>query len=106
MRQLKFASLLHISAGEGAFLVSKQFAFEQVFWNGSAIHGHKRIIFPLALSMDGTGHELFAGAALTGDKHRDIGKRNSFDETEDVSNASRFADNPVKLISRPRIALL
>src|SRR5262249_26279372 len=44
--QFEEAWLHGVSTAESAFLVAKQFAFNEVFWNGSAVHVHHRFIPP------------------------------------------------------------
>src|SRR3546814_10002942 len=51
--------------------MAEQFAFEQILGNGGTIDRHERPVAARAVEMDGPGHHLLAGAALTG--QQDIG---------------------------------
>jgi len=59
-------------AGEGAFFVPEQFAFDQLFGNGGAVDGNKLPIFPLAMCMNATRYQLLAHAAFTGYQHGEV----------------------------------
>src|SRR5579862_5789890 len=48
MRHLKTANLLRDGAGKGTLLMSEQFAFQQVEWNGSAVEPDERVTAALA----------------------------------------------------------
>src|SRR4029077_8834318 len=89
VRELEFAFFLCISAGESTLLMSKQFTLKQIFRNSSAIDNNKRVVLPLALSMNGVGHEFFAGSALPTYQYRNIGKGNPLNKAEDVLHALR-----------------
>ena len=65
MGQLEFAFFLRMGAGESAFLVTEEFAFEKVLGNGAAIYDDEWVVFPRAMAMNGVGNDLFTGAALT-----------------------------------------
>ena len=52
-------------AGEGAFLVAKEFAFKQMLGNGTTINGDKRPGIATAELMDGPGDQFLASAAFT-----------------------------------------
>ena len=42
--EFEFAALAAQGSGEGALLVPKQFAFEEAFGEGGAIHLHERLV--------------------------------------------------------------
>ena len=42
----------------------------QIRWNRGATDGDKAFVAALGSGMDGTGNQLFAGAALTGNQYR------------------------------------
>ena len=48
--------------GERALAVTEKFAFQQGFGNPAAVDGHKGLIHPVALLVDGFGNQLFSGA--------------------------------------------
>ena len=55
---------------KGAFDVTKQLRFEQVFRNRSAVYADKLLMFSLAVEMNGPGNQLFAGTGLALDQNR------------------------------------
>ncbi len=57
----------------------KQFAFDQVFRNCSAVDLDKRLIFAQALRVDGVRHQFFTGAGLTIDQNASVGRRHEPD---------------------------
>ena len=61
------------SAREAARQVAEEFAFNQVFRNGGAVHGHKGAAAALAAFVYGLGEVLFAGARFAGDEQTDGG---------------------------------
>ena len=69
-------ALVH-RAGEGAFLVTKNFTFDEVVGNGGDVDGRKLLLRARAELVDGTGDEFFAAAAFTGDHNRSIGARDT-----------------------------
>ena len=62
-------------AGEGPFDVSKEFAFEQVFVECTAIDGDESPALAGAIEVDGTRHQLFARTALAANEHGDVAGR-------------------------------
>jgi len=56
-------------AGEGAFLVVKELAFEQVIGNGRAVGDHIGAIVARARVVDQSGGALFSGAGLPENEH-------------------------------------
>ena len=57
------------SPGVGALAGTKEFGFQQVFRDGSAVHGDQGAIRALAAGVQGLGHQLLAGARLAMDQH-------------------------------------
>ncbi len=66
---------LLMRTGEGAAFVTEQLALEQLFGNRRAIDRDETRTLAPALRMQGTRHQLLAGAALAEDEHRGIGGR-------------------------------
>ena len=66
-------------AGECAFHVAEKLALKQRFGHGAAVHGNHRAARTRAALVDGAGDEFLAGAALAGDEHRGVGRRDEFD---------------------------
>ena len=61
-----------MGSGEGAFLMAKQLAFQEIFRNGPAINGNKRALLPQAVSMNGAGDQALSSAALSGDENGNV----------------------------------
>jgi len=64
---LEFADALDSCAGESAFFVAEEFAFEKIFGNGSAVNREKRFIAAAAVMLDRAGDQFLARAAFAGD---------------------------------------
>ncbi len=60
----ELAFFLGDGAGERAFFVAEQLAFEQVFGQRGAVDGHARLVGAAAVAMDGARHQFLAGSAL------------------------------------------
>ncbi len=72
MAQLELAGLAAgPRAGESPFFVAEQFGFQQVFGDRCAVDPHEGIQATGTGMVDGLGKELLAGAAFTGDQHRE-----------------------------------
>src|SRR5271166_2490076 len=69
---LELADPLAVGPGEGAALVAEQLAFQQALGDGRAVEGPIRRPSPGSVLVDGAGDQLLAGAALTGDQHREV----------------------------------
>src|SRR6185437_888529 len=69
VRLFELALFVAGRAGESAFAMAKQLAFDPVFRNGGAIHFHKEIIFAQAVRVDCVRHQLFSRSRLTIDQH-------------------------------------
>ncbi len=72
---LKLSFLVGGGAGKRAFAMAEQFALDQVFGNGGAVHFDKHLVLAQALGMDGVGDQFFAGARLAVDQHAAVGGR-------------------------------
>src|SRR5262245_42731345 len=66
--------------GEGSFLVSEEFAFDQRFRNRRAIDGYKWRAAAWTVLMDGPGHQFLARAGFTGNEHRIVQRSDPFDQ--------------------------
>ena len=64
MGQFHAAGFRPVSAGEGAFFVSEEFAFEQRARNRGTVDLDKRTSPPRRKPVDHAGDDVFAGAAL------------------------------------------
>ncbi len=73
MRHLDAPRFHAIGAGEGSFFVAEEFAFQQRAGNRWAIHLHPWSGLPRRSGVDHARDNVFAGAALSLDEHRDVG---------------------------------
>ena len=87
-------------AGEGAFFVAEQFAFQQVFRNGGAVDGEEGPAIALAVMIDGAGDEFLAGAAFAGDQGRGVAAGELADDFENVLHGLAAADDAQVVILR------
>src|SRR4029077_5378328 len=87
--------LLANSAGERPFLVPEQLAFEKRFRQCRAIQRHERLIFALAVFVNGTRGKLFARAAFAVDQNCGIAGSNLLNELVDLAHARALADHVV-----------
>ncbi len=81
-----------VGPGEGPFAVSEEFAFDQVFRQRPAVHGHERAVDPQAQLVNAAGDEFLAGARFALNHHGRIGRRDFVDERLHPSHRGRFAD--------------
>src|SRR6185436_5870541 len=89
--QLELPRLPRTRAGEGAFLVSKEFGLEKRLWNRRAVDGHKRTVGAGAEGMQRACKEFFAGAALALEQDRGIGRRRALQRDGHVLQLGIFA---------------
>ena len=73
--QLEFAAPHRRGAGERAFLVAEQFAFNQLTRNGGTVHLDERAFDKRTLLMDISREQLLARARFTDQQHAGIGAR-------------------------------
>ena len=73
--QLELALARGDGAGECALLVAEQLAFEQVGWNGGAVHFDERAVGERAFLVDVRGQQFLAGARFAHDQDAGIGSR-------------------------------
>src|SRR5690606_4086351 len=78
------AGLGSAGAGEGALLVAKQFALDEVLWDGCAVDLDEGLAGAARVGMQRLGDELLAGAGLAGDEYGGGGVRDPLDDVEDV----------------------
>ncbi len=62
-----------IGAGEGAADVAEELALEEVLGDGAAVDAREGLLGAGTGVVEGAGDDLFAGAALAEDQHRDVG---------------------------------
>src|SRR5439155_22995746 len=100
--QLEPADFLGDRAGERAFLVSEQLAFEQIERDGRAIQLDERATAPRAQSVNRTRDQLLAGARLAVDEHGRIGRCDALDLFEYQFERLAVADD---LLESPLIGV-
>ena len=72
--QLEHARLaLPFRAGERAFLIAEEFAFQQPFGDGGAVHGHEGPVLAGTGRVDALGEQFLAGAGLPADEQVGVG---------------------------------
>jgi hypothetical protein len=76
VRQLKLPFLLRNRAGERAFLVAKQFAFQQLWGERHTIHGHKGVLGARTPLMDGARYDFLTRTAFA--QQQDGGVRRGY----------------------------
>jgi hypothetical protein len=61
---LEFAFFVGGCAGERSFVVTEEFALDEIFWDGGAVDLDESFILAEALAVDGVRDELFASAGF------------------------------------------
>ena len=92
-----------VGAGEGAFFMSEEFGFDQVFRDSGAVYGDQRGLFARALFVHSPGDQLLAGAGLTEDKYGGIGGGDAGDAAEDLVHGGAGTDHPADRIASREI---
>src|ERR1700681_1660438 len=82
--------------GESALLVAKQFRFNQVFRECSAIDADEGLIPARPLGYDGTRHQFLARATLTPEQHRGTARSTPLDRLVDPLHRLAAADQVAK----------
>ena len=75
--------------------MAEQLALQQGLGDGRAVEGQERRIGAGAVLVDGAGDELLAGAALAGDQHRDVLRRDAADGLVDLAHRRGLAQDRV-----------
>ena len=100
---LELADALRQRAGEGAFFVAEEFAFEQVFGDRRAVDGDERLVHAGAVLENGAGDEFLAGAAFAGDQDGRAGRRDLADELVNLLHCGRIADDGLAAFLRVKL---
>jgi len=90
---LKPSNTARDRAGEGATLMSEQFAFEQTGRNSGAVHLHKGAIRSVAALVNGFSNQFLACSCFPVDQDRGVGRRNDPHHSEDASESRASTDN-------------
>ena len=72
----EIAFVLTNSAGEGALLVSEEFAVDGAFGNGAAVDGDVRLAFAFAVVVYDAGYDFLTDAALSLYEDGEVGRSN------------------------------
>src|SRR6202022_4521698 len=89
--QFETTNPLRYGSGEGASLVAKKLAFQQVQRNGSAIQFHEGASAPRADVVNRARNQLLAGACFALDQNGGICRRDAFDLFEHRLQSSTVA---------------
>ena len=79
MRLLELSRLATGRAGERAFFVAEQFAFQKRFAEGRAVQTDERTVAAIASEVNRASDQFFADAAFAADQHGRIGRSDSAD---------------------------
>ena len=94
----KASFALGVGAGEGAFFVPEQFAFQKRFRDGAAVDGDKRPLFAGAALVDGLRRHFLAGSALAQEKHGGVGRGHFADGVKDAAHGGAGAEHALESV--------
>ncbi len=77
--------------GESALQVPEELGLEQVFRQGSAIHGDERAVRTVPERVKRAGDETFSGAGFSRQKDGHLGVGDALDEVEQCPHRRAFA---------------
>ncbi len=100
--QLELAQLAGYCPGEGAFLVTEEFALQQVLGQGCAVDAHKGHLRAVAVEVQEPGEHLLAGSGLAGDEHRGPGLGHLLGQGQDPLHRRVPADDGELFAGSPR----
>ena len=104
MRQLEAAFALDDGIGERAFLVTEEFAFDQVLRHGGAVELDEGRVGARALAVERAGHQFLAGAALALDEHGGLRARHLANEQAQILHHRAVAQQFVAALVILRMA--
>src|SRR5580700_802115 len=90
---LKPSNTARDRAGEGATLMSEQFAFEQTGRNSGAVHLHKGAIRSVAALVNGLSNQFLACSCFPVDQDRGVGPGHDPHHAEYLLESSAVTDN-------------
>ena len=99
---LETAGVARRSPGEGALLVPKQFALDQLTRQGRHIDGDEGAVSALAVVVQGFGDEFLAGTRFADDHHRHVCANESRQHPEDILHRLRAANQRQFVVERRR----
>ncbi len=77
--------------GKGAFFVAEQFGFQQFLGNCAAIYGHKGLVGPLAVGVQGAHQKLLASAGFPGHQNSAVRWRDFAEDPENFRKRCTLA---------------
>ena len=86
-----------LCAGKSAPFVTEQLTLHEVLRDRSAVDGHKRLVAPEAVPVDGLGDHLFAGTVFAHNQHVDVSGRDLHNRGPDLLNGLRTSDETAVL---------
>jgi hypothetical protein len=90
--ELEAALALGDGAGEGAFFVAEELAFDEVFGDGGAIEGDEGAGVAGAFAVERAGDELLAGAAFALDEDGGVGAGDAAEEGPEFLDGRALAE--------------
>ena len=78
--------------GKGAFDVAKEFAFEEFFWNRSAVDPDQRAVFARTAPVDFARDKVLARAGFTEDEDRGFRRRHHVNLADKLAQGGALAD--------------
>ena len=88
--------LVGVRAGERALDVAEQLGLEQRLGDRAAVDGDERLVGARRQVVQRARDQLLAGAALAGDEHRGLGRRDPAHQLEHPLHRRRLADQAVE----------
>ena len=85
-------------AGERALHVPEELGLHQPLGDGSAVDGDERLVAPVAVEVDGAGHQLLAGAALARDHDGGRAVGDLADGVEHLDHPAALADDVLEAV--------
>ncbi len=89
------ALLLRNGAGERAFFMAKQLAFQKSFRDSRAIQSHEWMAFAIAVVVSRASGEFFARSAFAADQHGGIAGSHALNELVNVAHAGAASHHVV-----------
>src|SRR5262249_32197844 len=105
VRQFESADSLSDGAGEGAFFMPEQFAFQQARRNCRTVYLHQSSFAPRAEIMNRASNQFLTRAGLSQNKNRGIGRRDGLQLVQNCPERGAFTDNLFKIIFGANLVL-
>ena len=88
----ELADLAPVGAGERALLVTEELGLDELLGNRGAVDPDERLARPIREVMQPAGNQLFAGARLTEDQDRGVGRRHPRDLLAESAHGPAVAE--------------